>query len=119
MARQTLLALPQTLITCELFDLLNEFHLLLSFAVSVHLRLVAPPRQPVNDSPPIRFASPELARKIASIHGTQVQTITVKMIGKKDVAEYLEKVQAARAVRPSRTFRTRNERNEIREIVQV
>ena len=56
---------------------------------------------------PIRFASPELARRIASIHGTQVQTITVKMIGKKDVAEYLGKVKAARAVPPSRTFRVK------------
>jgi hypothetical protein len=61
----------------------------------------------VNDSTPIRFASPELARKIASIHGTQVQTITVKMIGKKDVADYLGKVKAARAVRPSQTFRVK------------
>lgn len=61
----------------------------------------------MNNSPPIRFASPELARVIASIHGTQVQTITVKMIGKKDVAEYLGKVKAARAVRPSRTFRVK------------
>jgi hypothetical protein len=61
----------------------------------------------MNDTLPIRFASPELARQIASIHGTQVQTITVKMIGKKDVAEYLAKVKAARAVPPSRTFRVK------------
>lgn len=61
----------------------------------------------MSDTPSIRFASPELAQKIATIHGTQVQTITVKMVGKKDVAEYLGKVQAARAVRPSRTFRVK------------
>jgi len=61
----------------------------------------------MNASNPIRFASPELARQIASLHGTTVQTVTVKMVGKKDVTEYLGKVRAARAVPPSRTFRVK------------
>jgi hypothetical protein len=61
----------------------------------------------MNGPSPIRFASPELARKIASIHGTQVQTLTVKMVGKEDVSDYLTKVRDARAVRPSQTFRVK------------
>lgn len=61
----------------------------------------------MTDTPAIRFASPELARKIASIHGTEVKTVTVKMVGKKDVAEFLDKMRAARAVPPSRTFRVK------------
>ena len=61
----------------------------------------------MSDSPPVRFASPELARKIAMIHGKEVQTVKVKMVAKKDVTEYLKKVRAARAVRPSATFRVK------------
>ncbi len=63
--------------------------------------------KPMNASHPVRFASPELARKIASIHGQKVRTVKVKMVAKKDTAEYLKKVRAARAVPPSSTFRVK------------
>ncbi|MDA0767357.1 MAG: hypothetical protein O3A87_04075 [Verrucomicrobia bacterium] len=65
------------------------------------------PADLMSDPSPLRFASPELARKIASIHGKKVQTVKVKMVGKKDVTEYLKKVQAARSVQPSANFRVK------------
>ncbi len=57
---------------------------------------------------PIWFPSRELAEAIAAIHGQKPVSITVKMLGKDDVARYIRIVQSARATPPSGIFRCRN-----------
>lgn len=61
----------------------------------------------MTDSSPIRFASKELAQRIAEIHGGKVQTVKVTMVGKEDVSKLLRKVKEAREVTPSATFRVK------------
>jgi len=61
----------------------------------------------MNDSSPIRFASRELAQRIADINGGVVKTVKVTMVGQKDVTRLLRKMQIARETPPSPTFRVR------------
>ena len=56
---------------------------------------------------PVRFASPELAEKIAKNHNTTVQTVKVKMVGQKDISNYIRQIKAAQKKGASSTFRSK------------
>jgi hypothetical protein len=60
-----------------------------------------------NSQEPIRYTSPELAQKIASNHGREAKTVTVKMVGKQEVTEFLQKIQNVRKPAPKETFRVK------------
>ncbi|MCF7674077.1 MAG: hypothetical protein K9M97_01940 [Akkermansiaceae bacterium] len=66
-----------------------------------------PSNRTMNQSAPIRFASRELARRIAVINGGEVKTVKIRMVGKEDVSKLLRKAKAARETPPSATFRAR------------
>jgi hypothetical protein len=62
----------------------------------------------MSDSPPpTRYASSELAQKIAAHHGRDAKTVTVKMVGKKEVSDFLQRLQTVRQPAPTETFRVK------------
>lgn len=80
---------------------------MLFYIVDIGVRSLITSPHAMPKTTPARFANPELAKRIASINGGEVMTLKVKMVGKKDVAQYLKEVKQARAVKPAGKLRVK------------
>jgi hypothetical protein len=58
-----------------------------------------------SDQQPVRYTTPQLAEKIASNFGEKPKTVTVKMVGKDDVADLLRKIRIVTRPAPASTYR--------------